>query len=116
MLEGRLPSGDVVARETCWLVVLGEGRFRRTLETNPRLEHVLRRIAIESVEASGPGERDVAMLQLPSEAPSGPMLYTGFGSGGPRRRFAAFFYGFGDSRGGVPPAAFTSSSLAACGR
>ena len=62
LLEGRLPSGDVVARGTCWLVMLGEGRARRILETNPRLERVLRRIAIESVEASGPGERDVVML------------------------------------------------------
>ncbi len=62
LLEGRLPSGDVVARGKCWLVVLGEGRFRRILEANPRLERVLRRIAIESAGASGPGERDVPML------------------------------------------------------
>lgn len=45
LIEGRLPETDVVARSKCWLVVMGEGRFRRILETNPRLDRVLRRIA-----------------------------------------------------------------------
>lgn len=45
LIEGQLPPGDIVARGKCWLVVLGEGRFRRILEANPCLDRVLRRIA-----------------------------------------------------------------------
>lgn len=58
LIDGRLPPGDVVARGKCWLVVLHEGRFRRILEANPRLDRVLRRIADEaraSAEAGEPG-------------------------------------------------------------
>lgn len=47
LLEGQPASSDVVARGKCWLVVLGEGRFRRILEANPRLSRVVRRLARE---------------------------------------------------------------------
>ena len=56
LIDGRLPPGDVVARGKCWLVVLYEGRFRRILEANPRLEKILRRIAQEVVESSASGQ------------------------------------------------------------
>lgn len=59
LIEGRLPAGDVVARGKCWLVVLGEGRFRKIVEANPRLERVLRRIARAAAEESGTRYRDV---------------------------------------------------------
>ena len=36
---------DARAIEKCWVVVLGEGRFRRILEANPRLSRVLKRLA-----------------------------------------------------------------------
>ena len=62
LIEGRLPAGDVVARGKCWLVLLGEGRFRRILDANPRLERVLRRIAIAAAEESGTQYRDVPVL------------------------------------------------------
>lgn len=45
LLEGQPASSDVVARGKCWLVILGEGRFRRILEANPRLAHVVRRLS-----------------------------------------------------------------------
>lgn len=45
LIEGRPSTADVVAHTECWLVVLGEGRFRRILDVNPRLDRVLRRIA-----------------------------------------------------------------------
>lgn len=45
LIDGRAPEAGVVARSRCWLVVLGEGRFRRILDANPHLDRVLRRIA-----------------------------------------------------------------------
>jgi len=45
LIEGQAASADVVARSKCWLVVLGEGRFRRILDANPRLARVVRRLA-----------------------------------------------------------------------
>lgn len=36
---------DARAIEKCWVVVLGEGRFRRILDANPRLSRVLKRLA-----------------------------------------------------------------------
>ncbi|MCR9096011.1 MAG: cyclic nucleotide-binding domain-containing protein [bacterium] len=62
LIEGRLPAGDVIARGKCWLVVLGEGRFRRILDANPRLSRVLRRIALAAAEESGTQYRDVPVL------------------------------------------------------
>ncbi len=48
LLEGHPAGSDVVARGKCWLVVLGEGRFRRIMQANPRLTRVLRRLADEA--------------------------------------------------------------------
>lgn len=48
LLAGEAAAADVVARGKCWLVVLGEGRFRRIIEANPRLERVLRRLSEEA--------------------------------------------------------------------
>ena len=47
LLEGQPADHDIIARGKCWLVVLGEGRFRRILEANPRLAQVVRRLARE---------------------------------------------------------------------
>lgn len=47
LIDGHPAPADVVTRSKCWLVVLGEGRFRRILEANPRLDRVLRRIALD---------------------------------------------------------------------
>jgi len=55
LLDGRVSPADVVAMGKCWLVVLGEGRFRRILEANPRLDRILRRIAREKTINSGRG-------------------------------------------------------------
>jgi CRP-like cAMP-binding protein len=52
LLEGQPSPADVVARGKCWLVVLGEGRFRRILEANPGLERVVRRLAKQSGSTS----------------------------------------------------------------
>jgi CRP-like cAMP-binding protein len=45
LLESQPAGHDVIARGKCWLVVLGEGRFRRILAANPRLAGVVRRLA-----------------------------------------------------------------------
>jgi CRP-like cAMP-binding protein len=60
LLEGRGVSTDIVARGKCWLVLLGETRFRRILDANPRLVRVLRRI--EDVEGLRDGVESVAAL------------------------------------------------------
>jgi CRP-like cAMP-binding protein len=52
LIDGRAAPADVVATDKCWLVVLGEGRFRRILEANPRLDRVLRRLALEKGKTS----------------------------------------------------------------
>jgi len=53
LLEGQPAGHDVIARGKCWLVVLGEGRFRRILAANPRLARVVRRLAREGQPADG---------------------------------------------------------------
>jgi CRP-like cAMP-binding protein len=45
LLEGLPEGSDVIARGKCWLVMLGEARFRRILEANPKLGDVVRRLA-----------------------------------------------------------------------
>lgn len=45
LLAGKPSPWDVVARGRAWLIVLGERRFRRIVETNPRLVRVLERLA-----------------------------------------------------------------------
>lgn len=45
LLAGRPSPWDVVARGRSWLIVLGERRFRRIVDTNPRLVRVLERLA-----------------------------------------------------------------------
>ncbi len=45
LLDGRPASADVITRGKCWVVVLGEGRFRRILEANPALARVVRRLS-----------------------------------------------------------------------
>ena len=52
LLDGRLAPADVVATDKCWLVVLGEGRFRRILDANPRLDRIVRRFSVEQGGAS----------------------------------------------------------------
>jgi len=52
LLEGQTASCDVIARGKCWLVMLGEGRFRRILEANPRLARVIRRLDHEGRSAT----------------------------------------------------------------
>jgi len=47
LLAGEPATSDVVARGKCWLVVLGEGRLRRIVAANPRLERILQRLAKE---------------------------------------------------------------------
>jgi len=54
LLAGEPAASDVVAQGKCWLVVLGEGRLRRIVEANPRLERILRRLAEEGGMAAGP--------------------------------------------------------------
>jgi CRP-like cAMP-binding protein len=49
LLEGQVATCDVRANGKCWLVVLGEGRFRRILEANPRLGRIIRRLANDSM-------------------------------------------------------------------
>jgi len=53
LLDGMPASYDVITRGKCWLVVLGEGRFRRILEANPRLARVIRRLTNEERPAQG---------------------------------------------------------------
>lgn len=59
LLEGQPADYDVIARGKCWLVVLGEGRFRRILAANPRLARVVRRLAQEGQ----PAERSTFSLR-----------------------------------------------------
>jgi CRP/FNR family cyclic AMP-dependent transcriptional regulator len=53
LLEGQPANSDVIARGKCWLVVLGEGRFRRILAANPRLTRIVRRLAREGQPVDG---------------------------------------------------------------
>jgi CRP-like cAMP-binding protein len=53
LLEGQPANSDVIARGKCWLVVLGEGRFRRILAANPRLTRVVRRLARDGQPVDG---------------------------------------------------------------
>ena len=55
LIDGRPPEVTVVAEDKCWLVVLGEGRFRRILEANPALDRVLRRLAKSGGRGQGGG-------------------------------------------------------------
>lgn len=52
LLAGQPSPWDVVARGRTWLIVLGERRFRRIVETNPRLVRVLERLARRSAVPS----------------------------------------------------------------
>lgn len=56
LIEGHPPTADVVSHTKCWLIVLGEGRFRRILEANPRLDRVLRRVAMALAAECASGE------------------------------------------------------------
>ncbi|MFK7895936.1 MAG: cyclic nucleotide-binding domain-containing protein [Myxococcota bacterium] len=47
LLEGRGSEFDVTAQGKCWLVVLGEARFRRIVEANPCLVRILNRLSSE---------------------------------------------------------------------
>jgi CRP-like cAMP-binding protein len=49
LLAGKPSPWDVVARGRAWMIVLGERRFRRIVETNPRLVRVLERLARRGV-------------------------------------------------------------------
>ena len=53
LLAGDPAPSDVVAQGKCWLVVLGEGRLRRIVDANPRLERILRRLAKQGGIAVG---------------------------------------------------------------
>lgn len=53
LLAGEPAASDIVARGKCWLVVLGEGRLRRIVEANPRLERILLRLAKEGGIGTG---------------------------------------------------------------
>jgi len=46
--SGAAPARIVAANGKCWLLALGEARFRRILEANPRLEGRLERLAAEA--------------------------------------------------------------------
>jgi CRP-like cAMP-binding protein len=54
LLEGRMASTDIVAQGKCWLVVLGEARFRRIVDANPCLVRVLERLEGESTSEEAP--------------------------------------------------------------
>jgi CRP-like cAMP-binding protein len=54
VLDGRPEPVHVVACGKCWLVLLGEARFRRIAEANPKLVGVVRRLAEASVTGAGP--------------------------------------------------------------
>jgi CRP-like cAMP-binding protein len=60
LVEGRGATTDIIAKGKCWLVVLGEARFRRILDTNPRLIRVLRRL--EDAKSPAPGPAPVVGL------------------------------------------------------
>jgi len=61
LIEGKPSEVDVTTRTKCWLVVLGEGRFRRILASNPRLDRVLRRIGQQSAAGSSEGAKAIAL-------------------------------------------------------
>ena len=54
LLDGQASDCDVIAQGKCWLVVLGEARFRRILAANPRLARVVRRLAQGAQPADAP--------------------------------------------------------------
>jgi CRP-like cAMP-binding protein len=57
LLDGQASDCDVIAQGKCWLVVLGEGRFRRILAANPRLARVVRSLARGAQPADDPPSR-----------------------------------------------------------
>ena len=50
LIAGKPSEVDVLTRTKCWLVVLGEGRFRRIMKANPRLDRVLGQSAQQTGE------------------------------------------------------------------
>jgi CRP-like cAMP-binding protein len=54
LLDGQASDCDVIAKGKCWLVVLGEERFRKILAANPRLARVVRRLAQGAQPAGDP--------------------------------------------------------------
>ncbi len=64
LLAGRPSPWDVVARGRSWLIVLGERRFRRIVDTHPRLVRVLERLARRAARTDA--ARDAAAETMPS--------------------------------------------------
>ncbi|MFO0691785.1 MAG: cyclic nucleotide-binding domain-containing protein [Myxococcota bacterium] len=52
LLEGKPAACDVVANGRAWVLVLGERRFRRIIEENPRLVRVVERLSAAGARAS----------------------------------------------------------------
>ncbi len=69
LLAGQSSPWDVVARGRTWLIVLGERRFRRIVETNPRLVRVLERLARRAARPARPDPARATASRLPPSSP-----------------------------------------------
>jgi CRP-like cAMP-binding protein len=60
LLEGKPSPWDVVACGRAWLIVLGERRFRRIVDANPRLVRVLDRLARRKTKSAAKGDPSIS--------------------------------------------------------
>lgn len=72
LLDGTASDCDVVATGRAWVLVLGEGRFRRLVEAHPRLVRVVRRLADDAAEGADASPDSGAMPEDPTNAPAPP--------------------------------------------
>ena len=71
LLAGRPSPWDVVARGRCWLIVLGERRFRRIVDANPRLVRVLDRLARRAARPEAAREAGLSANSIARGQPRG---------------------------------------------
>ena len=67
LLDGTPSTCDIVAQGKAWLIVLGERRFRRIVDANPRLVRVVQRLS--SMSGSGTPARPAAVRASASRMP-----------------------------------------------
>lgn len=78
LLAGVPSASDVVANGRAWLLVLGESRFRRLIETHPRVARVVKRLSegeageLESQRKGAQATSARASSRRPSHPPSRP--------------------------------------------
>lgn len=85
LLDGTPSTCDVVAQGKAWLIVLGERRFRRIVDANPRLVRVVQRLSSQSAPIVPARPRALKASASGPPRPSRPVRPPG-GAAGDRAR------------------------------